>query len=99
MILNYLLDQKAGFITQKSNDSQPQNSAYSSSPQSLTAPSSNILSPVSFSTPMIASNKSISSQTLALAHILQKRNFTNSVRAYNNAVATANKDDLKKSNN
>jgi len=69
----------------------------SNSPNNIIVPSSNILSPVSFSTPMIASNKSISSQTIALAHILQKRNFTNSVRAYNNAIVLSNKEDLKKS--
>jgi hypothetical protein len=36
---------------------------------------SNITPLIAFSTPMIASNKSISNQTIALAHILQKEFF------------------------
>ncbi len=54
---------------------------------------SNLTPVVAFSTPMIASNKSISNQTIALAHILQKRNFSNSIRTM---TYHANKDDLKK---
>ena len=39
--------------------------------------------PVNLSTPMLVSIKSISNQTIALAHILQKRNFANSIKAVN----------------
>jgi len=50
-----------------------------------------------FSTPMILSSKSISNQTIALAHILQKRNFANSIKLVNQKIAPAQRDPLKRS--
>ncbi len=52
----------------------------------------------SLSTPLIVSNKSISNQTIALAHILQKRNFTNSIKTVNQKFSPQNKDLTKRSN-
>lgn len=71
----------------------------SSSEQQNIQPGSNQtpLSPVTISTPMIVSNKSISNQTIILAHILQKRNFNNSIKAINHANPIANKEELRKS--
>ncbi len=50
-----------------------------------------------FSTPMIMSSKSISNQTIALAHILQKRNFATSIKLVNQKIAPAQRDSLKRS--
>jgi hypothetical protein len=43
--------------------------------------------PAAFSTPMIISSKSLANQTIALAHILQKRNFHNSIKAISHTKA------------
>ena len=48
------------------------------------------------SAPMIVSSKSISNQTIALAHILQKRNFANSIKAVSQKIPN-NKDNTKRS--
>lgn len=53
------------------------------------------LSTASYSTPMIISSKTISNQTIALAHVLQKRNFTHAIKALSQKLA-ASKDDPKK---
>lgn len=53
------------------------------------------ISAASYTTPMIMSSKSMSNQTLALAHVLQKRNFAHAVKAIGQKLATA-KDDPKK---
>lgn len=52
---------------------------------------------VSNTTPMILSNKSISNQNVALAHLLQKRNFSHAIKTINQKLASA-KEDSKKSN-
>ena len=49
------------------------------------------------SAPMIVSSKSISNQTIALAHILQKRNFANSIKAVSQKIPN-NKENTKRSN-
>lgn len=71
-------------------------------PSGVSAPGSttityqtNMNSAVALSTPMIVSNTSISNQTIALAHILQKRNFVNSIKAVNQKVNRPLKDNLK----
>jgi hypothetical protein len=53
------------------------------------------ISVASYSTPMIISSKTISNQTIALAHVLQKRNFSHAVKAISQKLA-ASKDDPKK---
>lgn len=53
------------------------------------------ISVASYSTPMIISSKTISNQTIALAHVLQKRNFAHAVKAISQKLATV-KDDPKK---
>jgi hypothetical protein len=50
----------------------------------------------SFSTPVIISNKAISNQAITLAHILQKRNFGNAIKAISQKLSNANKEDAKK---
>jgi WD40 repeat protein len=57
--------------------------------------SSQSLSTASYTTPMIISSKTISNQTIALAHVLQKRNFAQAVKALSQKLA-ASKDDPKK---
>ena len=44
-------------------------------------PTNNTSTSASLSTPMIVSNKLVSNQTLVLAHLLQKRNFSHSIKA------------------
>lgn len=51
---------------------------------------------VSNSTPMILSNKSIANQNVALAHLLQKRNFSHAIKTINQKLASA-KEESKKS--
>lgn len=53
--------------------------------------SSNIIH-TSHSTPMILSNKSFSNQTVELAHILQKRSFTNTIKIINQKLASTKED-------
>ena len=67
-------------------------STYSPSGQQQQTPTN----PVAFSTPMIVSNKSISNQTIALSHILQKRSFSNASKAALFKLQNA-KDDPRKS--
>ena len=47
------------------------------------------------STPMIVSNKLVSNQTLVLAHILQKRNFSQSIKALSQKLYNAKSDEKK----
>lgn len=44
---------------------------------------------VAYSTPMIISSKSISNQTIALAHILHKRNFSHAIKTISQKLATS----------
>lgn len=67
----------------------PQQQANNLTNQSLTNPH------VSYSTPMIISNKSISNQTISLAHTLQKRNFSHAIKAISQKIVSG-KDDPKK---
>jgi hypothetical protein len=46
-----------------------------------TQATNNTSTSASLSTPMIVSNKLVSNQTLVLAHLLQKRNFSHSIKA------------------
>ena len=76
------------------------------SPSNLVIPShssstssQNINNVASFSTPTIVSNKSISNQALILAHILQKRNFSNAIKAISQKLSNLKKDDSKKCKN
>jgi hypothetical protein len=50
----------------------------------------------SFSTPTLVSNKSVSNQAITLAHILQKRNFSNAIKNISQKIASANKEDSKR---
>ncbi|CAF0723235.1 unnamed protein product [Brachionus calyciflorus] len=50
---------------------------------------------ISHSTPMIISNKSISNQTIALAHTLQKRNFSHAIKAISQKLASTKEDPKK----
>lgn len=84
-------------INQKTVNEQTTVVPSSTTPGSIyQSQTSNILPPAAFSTPMIASNKSISNQTIVLAHILQKRNFNNSIKAINHVNPISGKDDMKK---
>lgn len=81
-------DEIAGITQSSSNNEIP--SIYSQTiytPSAAASGSSQITlqqnTPVNISTPMLVSIKSISNQTIALAHILQKRNFSNSIKAVN----------------
>ena len=49
----------------------------------------------SLSTPMIVSNKLVSNQTLILAHILQKRNFSQSIKALSQKLSSVKAEEKK----
>ena len=51
------------------------------------------------STPMIVSNKLVSNQTLVLAHILQKRNFSNSIKTLTQRLSSLKVEDKRNMSN
>ncbi len=70
-------------LTQPIDDKSQISQALSSLTGPVNTLSSHSNSSLTYASPIIISNKSISNQTIALSHILHKRSFTNSIKGVN----------------
>lgn len=85
-------DEVAG-VNQMMNEAQQSSTTVVQIPTSAGGPQPSS----TYATPVVVSNKAISNQTIALAHVLHKRNFSHSIKAIGQQKLLSGQEDQKKS--